>query len=164
MDSDCWWVIASIATGWMIISSGDEAAPNPVNITVNDSTKTPATQNQASDQAPSETQSEAQNETQGEIIEQAEGQIEETQRKYQRKYQRQPNRQMIQQVFKTAQTDIEPEKQDAAPAAQPAADDTDIPRICHHCSAGQSGWLSGICRCGRAGRHHPAAEWGYLDR
>ena len=120
-------VIASIATGWMIISSGDEAAPNPVNITVNDSTKKPATQNQASDQAPSqtssETQSEAQNETQGEIIEQAEGQIEETPEETSETAKQADD---TAGDTKTAQTDIEPEEQDAAPAAQPAADDTDI--------------------------------------
>ena len=120
-------VIASIATGWMIISSGDDAAPNPVNITVNDSTKKPATQNQASDQPKNETPSETPNKTQGEIIEQAEGQVEETPEKKPEETSESAKQAPKQAAdTKTAQTDKEPEEQDTAPAAQPAADETDI--------------------------------------
>ena len=120
-------VIASIATGWMIISSGDEAAPNPVNITVNDAAKEPATQNQASDQPKNETPSETPNKTQGEIIEQAEGQVEETPEKKPEETSESAKQAPKQAAdTKTAQTDIEPEEQGAAPAAQPAADETDI--------------------------------------
>ena len=124
-------VIASIATGWMIISSGDDAAPNPVNITVNDSTKKPATQNQSSDQPKNETTSETpsrtSNKTQGEIIEQAEGQVEETPEKKPEETSESAKQAPKQAAdTKTAQTDKEPEEQDTAPAAQPAADETDI--------------------------------------
>ena len=120
-------VIASIATGWMIISSGDEAAPNPVNITVNDAAKEPATQNQASGQPNNETPSETPNKTQGELIEQAEGQIEETPEEKPEEASGSAKQAPKQAAdTKTAQTDKEPEEQGAAPAAQPAADDTDI--------------------------------------
>lgn len=130
-------LMASIATGWMIISSGDEAAPNPVNITVNDGTKKPATQNQASDQTPSKTQNETLSESQGEIIEQAEGQVEEAPEEKSEEASESAKQaddtagdtktaQTDPIETDTAQTDIEPEQQEAAPAAQPAADDTDI--------------------------------------
>ena len=109
-------VIASIATGWMIISSGDDVAPNPVNITVNDSTKKPATQNQTS------------NETQNETKKQAAGQVKETPKEKPEAAKRAVDTAVETKIVQsdTVQTDIEPEEKDADPATQPAADGPDI--------------------------------------